>query len=335
MAGEQRKMHEIVADKIIEQLKEGTAPWQLPWEKSTTAFVKPYNAVTNQPYKGLNSLYLQMFTPFEDPRWATFKQAQSQGWQVEKGAKGMVINFVKTHDYYLKRDEKGNQVFDENGKPVRIRKELSSPIITKAWVFNAEQIKGISPLEKKEEVNLWEKLNRVENLVKNSGADIEHVQGNNAFYSPLADKIRMPERTQFKTSDRYYSTLLHELGHWTGHNSRLDRSIMNTFGTQNYAREELRAEIASMMLGSELQIGHDPKQHVAYVDSWIQILTEKPFEIHQAAADAQKASDFLMTYDRKRELNQSGKIYHEQENARMVEEGYKENEFKASIKIGR
>lgn len=240
MAGEQRKMHEIVADKIIEQLKEGTAPWQLPWEKSTTAFVKPYNAVTNQPYKGLNSLYLQMFTPFEDPRWATFKQAQSQGWQVEKGAKGMAINFVKTHDYYLKRDEKGNQVFDENGKPERIRKELSSPIITKAWVFNAEQIKGISPLEKKEEVNLWEKLNRVENLVKNSGADIEHVQGNNAYYSPLADKIRMPERTQFKTSDRYYSTLLHELGHWTGHNSRLDRSIMNTFGTQNYAREELR-----------------------------------------------------------------------------------------------
>lgn len=95
------------------------------------------------------------------------------------------------------------------------------------------------------------------------------------------------------------------------------------------------AEIASMMLGSELQIGHDPKQHVAYVDSWIQILTEKPFEIHQAAADAQKISDFLMTYDRKRELNQSGEIYPEQENARIEEEGYKENEFKTSIKIGR
>ncbi|ERM83036.1 hypothetical protein P872_06065 [Rhodonellum psychrophilum GCM71 = DSM 17998] len=308
MAAEQKKMHEIVAEKIIDQLKEGTAPWQLPWEKSTSASTKPYNAVTNQAYKGLNSLYLQMFTPFEDPRWATFKQAQSQGWQVEKGAKGMFINFVKTHEYYPKRDEKGRPVLDEKGMPVKVRTELTSPIITKAWVFNAEQIKGIAPLANKEEVSTWEKISRAENLIQHSGARIEHVQGNNAYYSPMADKIRMPERSQFKSSDRYYSTLLHELGHWTGHKERLDRSMMNTFGTADYAREELRAEIASMMIGSELEIGHDPKQHVAYVDNWIQILKEKPFEIHLAAADSQKIFDFLMTYNRKRELNQKGEI---------------------------
>lgn len=324
-------MHEIVAEKIIEQLKEGTAPWQLPWEKSTV-FVKPYNAVTNQSYKGLNSLYLQLFSPFEDPRWATFKQAKSQGWQVEKGAKGMAINFIKTHNYYPKRDEKGQPVLDENGKPIKVRTELASPIVTKAWVFNAEQIKGIPPLERREEVNLWEKLNSVENLVKNAGADIEHVQGNRAYYSPLLDRIIMPERTQFKSSDRYYSTLLHEMGHWTGHTDRLDRSIMNTFGTQDYAREELRAEIASMMLGAELQIGHDPKQHVAYVDSWIQILTEKPFEIHQAAADAQKISDFLMTYNRKRESNQN---INSGQDRTEVQEISTENEYRTSVKIGR
>lgn len=333
MAGDQRKMHEIVADRIIEQLKEGTAPWQLPWEKST-AFLKPYNALTNQSYRGLNSLYLQMFSPFEDPRWATFKQAQSQGWQVEKGAKGMAINFVKTHNYYPKRDEKGQPVLDENGKVIKARTELASPIVTKAWVFNAEQIKGIPALEKIEEMNLWEKLNRVENLVNSTGADVEHVHGNKAYYSPLSDRIRMPERVQFKSSDRYYSTLLHELGHWTGHKSRLDRSIMNTFGTQDYAREELRAEIASMMLGAELQIGHDPKQHVAYVESWIQILTEKPFEIHQAAADAQKISDFIMSYDRKRELSQNHEIIPDQEK-KQVQELTKDNDFNISTRIGR
>ncbi|WP_439484447.1 ArdC family protein [Cyclobacterium plantarum] len=304
MATETPKMHELVAEKIIAQLKEGTAPWQLPWEKSSGAFEKPYNAVTNKAYRGLNSLFLQLFTPFEDPRWATFKQAQSQGWSVQKGAKGMAINFVKTHQLIPKRDEQGKPVLDQKGKPVKIRKKLNTPIVTKAWVFNAEQIKGVTPLEKKQEVSQWEKLNRVENLVKNTGANIEHVPGNRAYYSPLADRIRMPERTQFKASDRYYATLLHELGHWTGHKGRLDRSIMNTFGTQEYAREELRAEIASMMLGSELQIGHDPRQHVAYVDSWIKILTEKPFEIHQAAADSQKIMDYLMAFDRKREQKQ-------------------------------
>lgn len=335
MGAETKKMHEIVAEKIIEQLKQGTAPWQLPWEKSQTAFVKPYNAVTNQSYKGLNSLYLQLFTPFEDPRWATFKQAQSQGWQVEKGAKGMAINFVKTHDYYPKRNENGQPLLDENGKPIKVRKELSSPIVTKAWVFNAEQIKGITALEKKEEISLWEKASRVENLVKNTGADIEHVRGDRAFYSPLSDKIRIPERSQFKTSDRYYSTLLHELGHWTGHKDRLNRGIMNTFGTEDYAREELRAEIASMMMGSEMQIGHDPKQHVAYVDSWIQILTEKPFEIHQAAADSQKIYDFLLDYERKRDLTESKEITAVLESAKAPEVMHPINEIYTSIKTGR
>lgn len=335
MGAETKKMHEIVAEKIIEQLKQGTAPWQLPWEKSQSAFVRPYNAVTQQDYKGLNSIYLQMFSPYEDPRWATFKQAQSQGWQVEKGAKGMAINFVKTHSYYPKRDEKGQPVLDENGKPVKVRKELSSPIVTKARVFNAEQIKGITPLERKEETSLWEKASRVENLVKNAGAYIEHVRGDRAFYSPLSDKIRMPDRTQFTTSDRYYSTLLHELGHWTGHRDRLDRSIMNTFGTEEYAREELRAEIASMMVGSEMRIGHDPKQHVAYVDSWIQILTEKPFEIHQAAADSQKIYDFLLAYERKRDLTKNQEISAVRESAKAPEIMHPEKELSTSIKTGR
>nr|WP_181718594.1 zincin-like metallopeptidase domain-containing protein [Pedobacter sp.]QJS06254.1 conjugal transfer protein TraC [Pedobacter sp.] len=304
MATDQKKMHELVAERIIEQLKEGIAPWQKPWNSAGTDYQMPYNAVTNNKYKGLNALYLNLFSPFKDPRWATFKQAQGEGWQIEKGAKGFMINFVKLQDLRTKLDDKKRPVLDEKGKPVKIMVQLSNPIVTRAWVFNGEQIKGIPPLPIREvkEAELWEKVARAESIIQASGAKVEHVVGDRAYYTPLFDKINMPERNQFDTSDRYYSTLLHELGHWTGHHSRLNRDLVNKFGTPDYAREELRAEIASMMLGNELSIGHDPKQHISYVDSWIKILTDTPYEIHTAAADAQRISDYVLAFEKKQEI---------------------------------
>jgi antirestriction protein ArdC len=306
MATETKKMYELVAEKIIEQLKQGIAPWQKPWNSAGTDYSMPYNAVTGNAYKGLNALYLHLFSPYQDPRWATFKQAESEGWQVQKGAKGFMINFVKTHDLRTKLDENKRPVIGTDGKPVKIKVELNSPIVTKAWVFNAEQIKGIPPLPVREvnENELWEKVARAESIIKASGAKVEHVAGDRAFYTPLFDKINMPERTQFATGDRYYSTLLHELGHWTGHHSRLDRELVNKFGTPDYAREELRAEIASMILGNELKIGHDPKQHIAYVDNWIKVLTDTPYEIHAAAADAQRIFDYVLAFEKKIEQKQ-------------------------------
>ncbi|WP_121813025.1 ArdC family protein [Mucilaginibacter kameinonensis] len=306
MATETKKMYELVAEKIIEQLKLGTAPWQKPWNSAGTDYSMPYNAVTGNPYKGLNALYLHLFSPYQDPRWATFKQAESEGWQVQKGAKGFMINFVKTHDLRTKLDEHKRPVTDAEGKPIKIKVELANPIITKAWVFNAEQIKGIPALPVRDvaDIELWEKVSRAENIIKASGAKIEHVAGDRAFYSPLFDKINMPNRPQFESADRYYSTLLHELGHWTGHHSRLDRDLVNRHGSPDYAREELRAEIASMILGNELKIGHDPQQHIAYVDSWIKVLTDTPYEIHAAAADAQRIFDYVMDFERKLEEKQ-------------------------------
>jgi len=304
MAEEPKKLYELVAEKIIEQLKEGIAPWQKPWNSAGTDYVMPYNAVTGKNYKGLNSLYLHLFSPYSDPRFATFKQATAEGWEIKKGSKGLMINFVKTHDLRKKLDEKGKPILDEKGKPVMINVKYNNPIVTKAWVFNAEQIKGIPPLPIKEvnDIELWEKVARAENIVKASGAKIEHVAGDRAYYTPLFDKIQMPDRKQFETADRYYSTLLHEIGHWTGHHSRLNRDLVNKFGTPEYAREELRAEIASMMLGHELKIGHDPKQHIAYVDSWIKILTDTPYEIHSASADAQRIADYVISFEQKKDI---------------------------------
>lgn len=111
------------------------------------------------------------------------------------------------------------------------------------------------------------------------------------------DSITMPERGQFPSADNYYATALHELGHWTGHPSRLDRDLSNPFGSEGYAKEELRAEISSMILGNELGIGHDPGQHVAYVGSWIKVLQEDPLEIFRAAADAEKIQAFVLAFE--------------------------------------
>lgn len=237
------------------------------------------------------------------PRWMTFKQASEKGLQVRKGEKASLIQYVKLHQLVPKKDEQGKPILDEKGKPVKVQVRLDRPIITTAWVFNAEQINGIEPLVKPDVKQFqWDPIERAENLIQASGADITHKAGNRAYYSPALDSITMPLREQFDAPDKYYATVLHELGHWTGHNDRLDRSMVDSFGTEGYAREELRAEIASMLIGQELHIGHDPGQHVAYVDSWIQILRDTPFEIHAAAADAEKIFNYLLAFEQKREI---------------------------------
>ncbi len=318
MSGKNAKsLHEIVAENIIKKLEQGTAPWQKPWNSNGPAFELPYNAITGNRYKGINSLSL-LSADRKDPRWLTFNQASANGWKVRKGEKATLIQFVKTNELVSKRDEKGRPVLDEQGKPVKVRVGLDRAIISTAWVFNAGQIDGIAPLVKPDVKYIqWNPLQRAEDLITASGADITHKAGDRAYYSPKYDSITMPLREQFDAPDKYYATLLHELGHWTGHQNRLDRSLINRFGTEGYAREELRAEIASMLIGQELHIGHDPGQHVAYVDSWIQILRDTPFEIHAAAADAEKILNYLLAFERKREIKAANVPIEEQSEAKQ------------------
>lgn len=303
MAADKKALHAEVAEKLIEALKAGTAPWQKPWNsKGLPAFQLPYNAVTGNRYQGINTLSLIM-SGRNDPRWMTFKQADDNGWQVQKGSKSTAIQYIKLYEQRTKRDEQGKIVKDDKGNPVKVTVKLNRPIITGAAVFNAEQINGIPELVMPDMSMLgWEPLQRAEQLIKNSGADIQHIAGNRAFYSPFKDSITLPLKHQFDEPGKYYATALHELGHWTGHQSRLDRKLVNSFGTEEYAREELRAEIASLLIGDELPIGHDPSQHTAYVDSWISILQDHPFEIHNAAADAEKIYTYLLDLERKRNM---------------------------------
>jgi len=289
-----KQFHEIVAEKLIGQLETGTAPWQKPWLPGELSL--PYNAATGKDYRGLNSMWLAI-QGYSDPRWMTYNQASDAGAQVRRGATGTKVSYLKFSEERQARDEHGEPIHDENGKPKMVTVNLERPRAFHAVVFNAEQIDGLPPLQPKQQGQEPERHARAEAILANSGANIQHVEGNRAFYRSSTDSITLPERHQFLSADNYYATALHELGHWTGHPSRLDRDLAHPFGSEGYAREELRAEIASLMLGERLGIGHDPGQHAAYVGSWIKALKEDPREIFRAASDAEKIATYVMDFE--------------------------------------
>ena len=290
-----------LANKLIEQLKAGTAPWQQPWEAGQMA--SPYNPTTGNRYRGINILAL-MATDFADPRWMTYKQAQAQGWQVRAGEKGTQIQHWVWEEARPRLGKDGKPELDNDGKPIKDMVRLSRPKVLVAAVFNAEQIDGIPDLEPSRDVG-WDPLEKAERLLGASQAKIQHSQGGGAFYRPSTDTIHLPSRKQFEKAAGYYAVALHELGHSTGHPDRLNRDLTHPFGSEGYAREELRAEIASLILGSEVGLGYDPGQHAGYVDHWVQILTDTPTEILYAAADAEKISEYVLGLEQKREISQT------------------------------
>ncbi|MEW5250883.1 zincin-like metallopeptidase domain-containing protein [Microbulbifer sp. 2201CG32-9] len=296
---------EQVANQIIEQLRQGTAPWARPWKPNE--YQLPHNPHTGAVYKGVNHLNLAC-KPHSDPRWMTYKQAAAAGYQVKKGSKATTVQYWKFHEKRAKRDADGKEVKDEQGNTVMVNYKLERPKTFYAKVFNAEQIEGIPPLPPREPL-AWNPHERAESILSNSGADIRHDQADGAYYSPVSDRIHLPEREQFATAGNYYATALHELGHWTGHASRLDRDMSHPFGSSGYAKEELRAEIASFMFNTELGLGHDPGQHVAYVGSWIKALEEDPLEIFRAASDAEKIKTYVLDLTRTQNLEQEQEVF--------------------------
>lgn len=276
--------HEAVAHKIIAQLKQGTAPWLKPWKAGEPASLLPVNPATGKRYRGINALHL-MSQEHPDNRWMTYKQAETLGAQVRKGEKGTTIQYWKFSDEKKEEDREGNTV--------TVSSRLERPQVFFATVFNATQIDNLPPLQ--DLAPGWVALEQAEAILKESGAILHHTETNRAYYRPSTDSIHLPPKHQFDDAARYYATALHELAHWTGHLSRLGRDLAHPFGSEGYAREELRAEIASLLLGEELGIGHDPGQHTAYIKSWISVLEDDPLEIFRAASDAEKIQTHLLS----------------------------------------
>jgi len=272
---------EVTAD-IIKMLEEGTAPWQKPWEAGELGR-SPYNPTTNKSYRGGNVLGLMiagMRKGYTDPRWCTYKQADDNGWQVRKGEKATAIEFWEIG---RGKEDDGESAAD---KP---RARMIHRVYS---VFNAQQIDRIPPLVA-EPRKPFEAIQAGARMLSNSGADIRH-GGAKAYYSPGTDHVQMPPRECFDDEPHYYSTALHELAHWTGAKHRLNRQTDNqSFGSPEYAKEEIRADLSSLFLSAELGIPYDPKDQASYIQSWIKVLKNDKNEVFRAAADASKACDYL------------------------------------------
>ncbi len=201
------------------------------------------------------------------------------------------------------RDEQGQPIPDEEGRPKLEWVQRDRPIVKLHYVFNIEQTDGLKLRSLATATPEWEGHERAEALIKSSGVRVDHVADDRAYYSMKDDRVVLPDRSQFDSQSAYTHTALHELGHATGHPDRLNRPTLvkhGGFGSEAYAREELRAEIAVMMIGEQLGVGHEPRHGTAYVSSWIKALENDPKEIRAAAVDAQQISDWLITRERER-----------------------------------
>ena len=293
--------HEEFAAKIIAMLEKGQAPWQQPWKAGELH--PPFNPVSGTVYSGLNRVMLSE-PDYADPRWMTFKHAQSQNYRVKKGSKSQTVVHWQWSESIDKLDENGRPVLDAYGEPEKMTVRLERPRVRFYSVFHADQLETENgqPIPAFEPKELeWKPNERAEAILTASGAKIIHDQRDRGFYTIQKDEIHLPPKENFANEGDYYSTAFHELGHWTRHPSRLNREN-GPYGSEMYAREELRAHIASWMLSQDLGIAFNPEQnHASYVQDWIKVLKDDPYEIVRACSDAERIKQYIMGLDQKQE----------------------------------
>jgi antirestriction protein ArdC len=295
--GEQADIYERITGRIIEQMEKASAAgWQKPWITTGQNTLQPVNAATRREYRGVNVLMLWAaaeITGYQDGRWASFKQWQQIGAQVRRGEKGTPVVFYKE----LPRrggEEAGGTISGQfEGAAAEATKPGTYLMAKSSYVFNAAQVEGDTPPERPQPPGLAVRLESAERFVAATGAVIVH-GGDRAYYRPGEDRIQLPPPEQFRSSEGYYATTLHELTHWSGHKSRLDRDLKGRFGTAAYAAEELVAEIGAAFLCVKAGVTAEPREdHAHYLKSWITVLKADNRAIFTAASQAQKAADYL------------------------------------------
>ena len=294
-----------LVDQVLANLEKGNLFWTQGW----FAAGAPESAVTGKKYRGINNLYLSLVAMAEnygDNRWATFRQMEEKGWTFKKDEEGHTLGKGKSVsvEYYEMRDKETKRRFDRSvldGMTFDEQREYMDKNVY--WlrkfyrVFNCSLMDGV-PAKEMPMIDVNDRIEKAEAILDYWNANESKIVygGSQAFYRPSTDEVHLPEREKFKSTQSFYDTAFHEIGHSTGHESRLNRDLSGGFGSQSYAMEELRAEIASIFMAQDL--GIEPSEdrlqnNAAYIQSWKDEIKENPNALFTAIADADKIARYV------------------------------------------
>jgi antirestriction protein ArdC len=276
-----RNLHQEITDRIVARLKAGVCPWRQPWSGKGYG-VMPRNAVTDRAYSGVNVLLLwsrAQETGYADPRWLTFNQAKEIGANVRKGEKGETVIFMSK---IIKEDKDGAR--------------RAIPFLKSFTVFNVAQIdnlaaKIVDPDTAAHVINPDARDATIDEFVASTSAVVRHGESR-AYYATAGDFINLPLFETFTNSHCYYGTLAHELTHWSGHATRLNRTFGKRFGDSTYAAEELVAELGGAFVCAEFGIDCE-EPSAAYLATWIERLEQNDGLLVAAASAASRAVEYL------------------------------------------
>jgi antirestriction protein ArdC len=291
-AGESRaNLYDEITDKITAELEAGRVPWVQPWGTAAAKapLAMPQNASSGRQYSGVNILILWgavIEHGFTGQSWLTFRQALSMGGHVRKGERGTTVVYA---DRFVPNDEKKRAA--ETGEEAH-----AIPFLKRFTVFNTDQCdelpNEIATVAPPPPPGMIEP--QIEALIKASGIDFR-IGGNHAFYRPAEDYVQVPPPAAYFEPINWHRTALHELGHASGHRSRLDRDLSGSFGTKKYAFEELIAELCAAFSCASLGIAPTVR-HADYIASWLDVLREDNRAIVRAASQASKAADYILGF---------------------------------------
>lgn len=333
-----------LVDEVLKNLENGTGLWRQGWRTCGA----PVSGITGKRYSGVNRLFLTAATMakgYSDNRWITYKQMTDKGWSFKRSEEGESLgkNAGVAIEYFELRDKETNLPFDRHSLDGMTADEKNSymdenvfPIRKYYRVFNGDIIEGIPERERPpyDESGYNERAEKILKIWSETEAPIIY-GGGAAYYIPDKDEIHVPEREAFVDMREFYSTTLHEVGHSTGHERRLNRNLSGKFGTPEYAEEELRAEIASMFLAQDLEID-STESHIqnnsAYIQAWKAKITENPNVLFTAIADAERITKFVMAKEmQSEETEEETKEEAEREHSEKMERLSKVEEEKSSV----